>query len=258
MEFAALKPWLTALIMPPASLLLLAALALLLSARWRRTGWVLGLGSLGALWLLATQAFAAALAAMLLPTYTPLSPAQIAALRSSGAQSIVVLAGGIEPHSPDYGGLDLNPASYARLRYGYYLKSLTGLPLGYSGGSGWSSRGAGDVGLGAALHATLRQDGRTPLDWVEDQSRDTHENAVFTARLLRPRGISHVVLVTHAWHMPRSARAFEAAGLRVTPAPMGALRGADNWQQHWLPLGLGLQGSYSVLREWLGLRMGAY
>ncbi len=262
MELSALKPWLTALIMPPASLLLLAGLALLASRRWRRTALALAWGSLAVLWLLATQAVAVALGACLLPAYPALSAAQIQAAKKAGAQSIVVLGGGIEPRSSAYGDLDLVPAAYARLRYGYYLKSLTGLPLGYSGGSGWSSRSAGldggEPGLGAALQNMLRQDGRAALDWVEDRSRDTHENAVFTARLLRAQGVQHVFLVTHAWHMPRSVRAFEAAGLRVIPAPMGQLQGADNWQQHWLPSGQGLQSSYSVLREWLGLRMRAY
>lgn len=46
-------------------------------------------------------------------------------------------------------------------------------------------------------------------------SLDTRDNARFAAALLRRRGISHVALVTCSWHLPRAARAFEAAGLEV-------------------------------------------
>jgi uncharacterized SAM-binding protein YcdF (DUF218 family) len=46
-------------------------------------------------------------------------------------------------------------------------------------------------------------------------SLDTRDNARFTAALLRRRGLSRVVVVTCAWHLPRAERAFRAAGLEV-------------------------------------------
>ena len=50
---------------------------------------------------------------------------------------------------------------------------------------------------------------------VEPESRDTVENAWETARLLRPRGASTVVLVSDRSHLPRAALLFRLAGLRV-------------------------------------------
>jgi uncharacterized SAM-binding protein YcdF (DUF218 family) len=46
-------------------------------------------------------------------------------------------------------------------------------------------------------------------------SRDTHENAIYAARILRERNIRHVALVSCSWHVPRAKRLFVRAGLSV-------------------------------------------
>ena len=46
-------------------------------------------------------------------------------------------------------------------------------------------------------------------------SLDTRDNACFAASLLGRRGLSDVILVSCSWHLPRGARLFERAGLRV-------------------------------------------
>ena len=76
--------------------------------------------------------------------------------------------------------------------------------------------------------------------------------ALETAARLKDR-ITHIALVTHAWHMPRSLRQFEAAGLQVTPAPMGYIRSDSAPLLQWLPSGKGLRDSGWIIREWLGL-----
>ena len=56
----------------------------------------------------------------------------------------------------------------------------------------------------------------------ENKSRNTHENAVFTARFLRERAnTDRYVLVTSAWHMRRAVGCFQKAGVVVTPFPGG-------------------------------------
>jgi uncharacterized SAM-binding protein YcdF (DUF218 family) len=59
--------------------------------------------------------------------------------------------------------------------------------------------------------------GGIPEDRIvrERLSRDTVENATFTARLLGERGIGEVILVTCSWHLPRATRLFGRAGLSV-------------------------------------------
>ncbi|HWR51840.1 MAG TPA: YdcF family protein [Bryobacteraceae bacterium] len=68
---------------------------------------------------------------------------------------------------------------------------------------------------------------------VENQSRSTRENALYTARLLQSdRG--RKVLVTSDVHMYRSRRVFEAAGMHVTGAPFPYGRKLGNhMDQRW-------------------------
>ncbi len=54
---------------------------------------------------------------------------------------------------------------------------------------------------------------------LENESRDTHDNAVNSAQLLKARGMHRILLVTSAYHMRRSVALFEAQGLEVVPAP---------------------------------------
>jgi uncharacterized SAM-binding protein YcdF (DUF218 family) len=55
---------------------------------------------------------------------------------------------------------------------------------------------------------------------LEEKSRSTHENAVYAKELLRPAPGQTWVLVTSAYHMPRSVGAFRAAGWQVIPYPV--------------------------------------
>ena len=68
---------------------------------------------------------------------------------------------------------------------------------------------------------SLQHDFGIPVNWLEEQSRTTLENAEYSARILLPTGHSRIVLVTDAWHMQRSRWSFEQAGFTVLPAPQG-------------------------------------
>ncbi len=50
---------------------------------------------------------------------------------------------------------------------------------------------------------------------VEDKARNTRENAVYAAEVVRARGFARVLIVTSAYHMPRSIECFNAVGLKV-------------------------------------------
>lgn len=55
---------------------------------------------------------------------------------------------------------------------------------------------------------------------LERESRSTHENALYTARLLLARDATRILLVTDPSHLFRACREFERAGfLEVQPAP---------------------------------------
>lgn len=55
--------------------------------------------------------------------------------------------------------------------------------------------------------------------WLETASRNTRENACFSATMLRAHGMHDVVLVTSAMHMLRARATFEQAGVHVLSAP---------------------------------------
>jgi uncharacterized SAM-binding protein YcdF (DUF218 family) len=54
----------------------------------------------------------------------------------------------------------------------------------------------------------------------EKASRNTYENAVFSAKLEGVRPQDRWLLLTSAWHMPRSMATFEKAGWNVTAYPV--------------------------------------
>ena len=54
----------------------------------------------------------------------------------------------------------------------------------------------------------------------ENQSRNTCENAIYSARLVKPLKQQTWVLVTSAMDMPRAVGAFRKAGFRVVPYPV--------------------------------------
>jgi len=68
---------------------------------------------------------------------------------------------------------------------------------------------------------------------METAARSTHENALFTARLLRGNN-GRLVLVTSEYHMYRAIRAFRRAGLNVQPRPVpDLLKGLNSPLNRW-------------------------
>ncbi|MFY9286995.1 MAG: YdcF family protein [Alphaproteobacteria bacterium] len=66
---------------------------------------------------------------------------------------------------------------------------------------------------------------------VEDKSRNTRENARNAFTVLKPEANQTWLLVTSAWHMPRSMAAFQKAGWSILPSPTGYLTsGTFSWK----------------------------
>lgn len=80
--------------------------------------------------------------------------------------------------------------------------------------------GDGPVREGPAIAEYLVSRG-LPRDrmMVEDQSRDTYENAVLGKALARPAPDQRWLLVTSAWHMPRAMATFQSQGWSIKAAP---------------------------------------
>jgi uncharacterized SAM-binding protein YcdF (DUF218 family) len=248
-ELGYLKPLLTTLALPPAGLIALALAGVVLARRWRWAAWVSGL-ALVLLWTLSTHGIALWLARHLLPL-----PAVVTAqdLRQAQVQAVVVLGGGVLPEAPEYGQAQPNASTWARLRFGVRLAREQGLPLGFAGGVGWGGRGTATEAE-AVVDAAWRDLG-VRLRWVDDRSKDTADNAREMATRLQADGVRRIALVSDAWHLPRAAAHFRAAGLQVLPAPTRVPLPRQNPLLEWLPSTHGLDISYWVLREWIALRL---
>ena len=67
--------------------------------------------------------------------------------------------------------------------------------MAFSGGTGWAqAESTAEARVAGKIAA--EEFGR-PIKWIEDDSRDTRENAARTMALLKPAGIDHIVLVTN-------------------------------------------------------------
>jgi uncharacterized SAM-binding protein YcdF (DUF218 family) len=88
----------------------------------------------------------------------------------------------------------------------------------------------------------------------EGQSRNTHENALFTARLVKPQPGERWLLVTSAFHMPRAVGTFRAAGWPVVAYPVD-FRSDDSLDdlRPFRMVSEGLRITDITVREWLGL-----
>jgi uncharacterized SAM-binding protein YcdF (DUF218 family) len=147
----------------------------------------------------------------------------------------------------EYGGDTLGRLSLDRVRYGAKVVRETRLPVLVTGGSVF-----GDTATEASLmRAALEQEFGVPVRWAEDRSRNTHENAVFSAQMLKRDGVKRIVLVTHGFDMRRARAEFTAAGLEVSPAPTVIPSDFVMGPLEFLPSVVSLQGSYFALYELL-------
>ena len=87
----------------------------------------------------------------------------------------------------------------------------------------------------------------------EGASRNTHENAMMAKQLVQPQPEQNWLLVTSAYHMPRSMAAFRAAGWNVYPAPTYYLTGGQLSTRLQFNLALHLQEMSIAMHEYYGL-----
>jgi uncharacterized SAM-binding protein YcdF (DUF218 family) len=88
----------------------------------------------------------------------------------------------------------------------------------------------------------------------ETQSRNTWENALFTRAVVRPTPGETFLLVTSAYHMPRSIGIFRKAGFKVLPYPADYMTFGDS--RDYVPIHLeydNLEMLTAALHEWIGL-----
>ena len=89
---------------------------------------------------------------------------------------------------------------------------------------------------------------------VDDRSRDTVENARFSKAVAAPKPGERWLLVTSAYHMPRSIGSFRGAGFAVEAYPVDwRTRGLSDLLRPFANVGDGLRRTDTAAREWVGL-----
>lgn len=91
---------------------------------------------------------------------------------------------------------------------------------------------------------------------IEANSRNTYENALFTKRIIEnayPN--ARCLLITSAWHMPRSMKCFEKQNLKITPFSVDFLSETRRFLPETLilPSRLGFYRWEMLIKEWVGI-----
>lgn len=172
------------------------------------------------------------------------------------ADAIVVLGGALSPPSGRNAEIDLHSGS-DRVWYAARLFHAGKAPLLLlSGGSDPERHPFSEARAMAMFLADLG----VPVQAVvlEEQSRNTRQNAAFSASILKARGIGRILLVTSALHMPRALALFRAQGLQVVPAPTDfeASQEPPPGVLAWLPDALALDASGQAMKEIVGKWVG--
>ena len=234
----------------------LLTLALILR---RKTAWMIGLtvAALVILTLAGNRWIAFSLVRSLERQYPPIDlPVQ--------ADAIVVLGGATEAISFPRQIPEVNGAG-DRVIYAAYLYREGAAPLVLVSGGRIDWYGPAESSQAQEMAALLVFMG-VPQGQIilEENARNTAENAQFSAELLRQMGAKRILLVTSAMHMPRAVPLFESLGMDVIPSPADYIVSDVEWESlvhagpaaqiiNFLPSAGSLNLTTNALKEYLGI-----
>jgi uncharacterized SAM-binding protein YcdF (DUF218 family) len=234
----------------PSNFLVLTILAgaVLRASRWPRTGQRLVLAGVAGLLLFGLTPVPVWL---LMALETRFPPYKDDGVHVAG---VIVLGGSFETEPTDhYGQMALNDAGERILAIATVAQRFPQARIVYTGG------GSGFI-QGRTPEATLVE--RTVADMgvapgrviYERRSLNTYENAVFSKELVRPQPGERWLLVTSAFHMPRSVGVFRKAGWDVVAFPVDfRTGGASDADRFFASVSQGLMRADIAIKEYVGL-----
>lgn len=243
MLFAARKILIAFLIPPGCFILVLLVAAALFAIRRRAFAMLFSLLLAATLWLVSVKPVSLRLLGSLEEDF-PI-PSEVR------GDVIVLLGGGVNWGAEDLTGIGI-PGSDSLIRTvtAVRLQKRLQVPVIVSGGSGYPP-----LPPEAPIIGRFLTDLGVPREQVllEQQSRDTDENARFTVELLRRHGFRKPVLITSAYHLRRAVAMFDRVGVKVTPFPAYTNRPVRSsvWSD-WLPSATSMNRTATALRERLG------
>lgn len=251
--FYTLSKVLTFLLQPSSALWLALAAGFFLREwrpRWHRTGLVVSVISLVALFIAGLSPVSNAL---LLPLEDRFPAGQVNSVKKP-VTGIIVLGGAEDGWiSSGRGGLAVNEAAE---RITETLRLALAYPQAKVAITGGVARLLHEDKEGSSAVAAFFQDVGVSKDRliVETQSRNTYENATRMLPLIDAKPGETWLIVTSAFHMPRSVGVFRKAGLDVVAYPVDfRVRGSEDLTRWFPSLPAGLKRFDMVLKEWAGL-----
>jgi uncharacterized SAM-binding protein YcdF (DUF218 family) len=171
-----------------------------------------------------------------------------------GPDGIVVLGGAIDPDLSAARGVPVFRGGYDRLFAAAALAHRhPQARIIYSGGS--ANLLADDAAKEADIAVTVFESlgiAKQRLT-MERLSRNTEENARYSKALASPKPGERWLLVTSAYHMPRSVGVFRRAGFAVEPYPVDWHTSRENLLTPFNLADEGLDRTDLAIREWMGL-----
>ncbi len=219
--FVFLSKFLPTFVYPAGLIFLLVLLALFLRSRRQLQTAVLVFTVL-VVFISGNRWIAQSLARSLEWQYLPLDPVPT-------ADVIVVLGGGTESEQYPRPQVELNSAGDRVLYAGSLYKQGKAQQILLSGGNiiwlfGRTTTPAEDMARVLELMEIPRE-----AMWLQNESQNTYEDALYSSTMLKENGVERVLLVTSAQHMPRSVALFEHQGIEVIPAPVDYTVTQSGW-----------------------------
>lgn len=236
--------WISYSSLIPPNLFILLALVGVLIAWWRKPiGLAVATGAIGCLYLVSMPITAGLLMrwSEAIASATPMPGSE------TPPGAIVVL--GADARHGDGAPEAVGPLTLERLEEAARQQRRLGLPILVSGGP----LGAPGRPLAALMSKTLKEDFGVAVQWHEDRSRNTFENAAFSSAILRQAGVRSALVVAHRWDMARVLWSFRAVGYPVVPLPTAEGRELSFSAAALLPQVPALKDSYYALHELIGL-----
>ncbi|MGP9833515.1 YdcF family protein [Marinobacter sp. NSM] len=170
------------------------------------------------------------------------------------AEAIVVLGGGVAPagHGEPYSNLESGTDRVWHAARLFHASKAPRVRL-----TGGNDPDHGATSEAEAMRQFMIERGVSDRSIVlEQRSRNTSQNAAYSAEILAGAGDNRILLVTSAYHPPRAKGLFEAQGLEVIPvATDHEVLSRPLWR-NLLPETSALDGSSRAIREIVGRLVG--
>lgn len=173
--------------------------------------------------------------------------------KPENVSGIILLGGAEDPvRTASWNQPVLDNASERHFAFMELAKEYTDAEMIFTGGSG-SLANQEIKGADVARLLYDKQGLNTSRIMFESESRNTSENVILSKKIAQPEDDETWVLITTAWHMPRSVGVFCQAEWEVVPHPVDYRSDPNNLIRIEWNLALHLENLKLGVKEWIGI-----